>query len=319
MWPDGEAERAYLARFETALRRLALSDSPRLLLAVSGGPDSLALLLLAKQLMPRQITAATIDHGLRCEAADEAAYVATICANLGVAHQILRPATPIVGNIQSSARVVRYALLEQAANQNECDLIVTAHHGDDQLETLLMRLARGSGVNGMSGIRPRNGRIIRPLLGFSKSELVEICKSAETLPVYDPSNDDAEFDRVAMRHWLSQAAHPFQIDRVGRTAGALQDAAIALDWMTDQLAATRVCKNGDEIQCDAADLPHELQRRLLLVSLKRIAPDFAPRGPALEQLLGDLKKRAVTTIGNILCKGGPVWRFSTAPPRRADA
>jgi len=319
LWPDGEVERAYLARFEKALGRLISSDNPRLLLAVSGGPDSLALLMLAKHIMPDRIAAATVDHKLRPEATAEAAYVATICASLGFPHFILRPAKPITGNLQSSARATRYALLEQTADENGCRLIITAHHGDDQLETLLMRLARGSGVDGMSGIRPRNGRIVRPLLGFSKSELEEICKSADIAPVRDPSNDDTEFDRVAMRQWLSQAPHPFRIDRIGRTAGALQDAGIALEWMTDQLAANRVQKNLNEIQCDGTALPYELQRRLLLASLAQVDPDLAPRGPALVQLLSDLNDGKTTTIGNILCKGGPIWHFSPAPPRRTDA
>jgi tRNA(Ile)-lysidine synthase len=318
LWPDGEAERPYLARFETVLRRLISSDNPRLLLAISGGPDSLALLLLAKQIMPDRITAATVDHRLRPESAIEAAYVASICADLSVPHHILQPATPITGNLQSSARAARYALLEQTADENDCDLIATAHHGDDQLETLLMRLARGSGVDGMSGIRPRNGRIVRPLLGFSKYELEEICKLAEIAPVRDPSNDNTEFDRVAMRKWLLQVPHPFRIDRIGRTAGALQDAGIALEWMTCQLVASRVQKNVNEIQCDATELPYELQRRLLLASLAQVDPDLTPRGPALVQLLSDLNEGKTTTIGNILCMGGPIWQFSPAPPRRND-
>lgn len=268
--------------------------------------------------MPDGIIAATVDHGLRAEAAIEAVYVAAICADLSVPHHILQPATPITGNLQSSARAARYALLEQTADENDCDLIATAHHGDDQLETLLMRLARGSGVDGMSGIRPRNGRIIRPLLGFSKSELEEICRSAEIDPVRDPSNDDTDFDRVAMRRWLSQSVHPFQIDRIGRTAGALQDAGIALEWMTGQLVMRRVQKTLNEIQCDATNLPYELQRRLLLASLAQVDPDLAPRGPALVQLLSDLNEGKTTTIGNILCKGGAVWQFSPAPARRTD-
>lgn len=318
MWPDGEAKRAYLARFEKALGRLISSDNPRLLLAVSGGPDSLALLLLAKQIMPDRITAVTVDHKLRPEAAVEAAYVATICADLNVPHHILQPAAPITGNLQSSARVARYALLERAADENDCGLIATAHHGNDQLETLLMRLARGSGVDGMSGIRPRNGRVIRPLLGFSKSELEEICSSAGIQPVRDPSNEDTDFDRVAMRNWLSQAEHPFQIERISRTARALQDAGVALEWVTSQLVTSRIEKNHNEIQCDAKDLPYELQRRLLLAALAHIDPDLAPRGPALMQLLSALEGGKTTTIGNILCKGGPIWQFSPAPARRTD-
>ena len=307
---------SFVTRFKEAIGKLSQRNEARLLLAVSGGPDSVALMLLANAAMPDRIAAATVDHGLRPEAAAEADYVATLCAERAIPHRILRPELPINGNIQSEARRARYALLEQAADEADCSLIATAHHADDQLETLLMRLARGSGVDGMSGVRPRNGRIIRPLLEFSKSELEEICKSAGIQPVVDPSNDDAEFERVAIRQWLARTQHPFNIARVTRTATAMQDAGAALLWMTDQLASTRIKKINDEIQCTATDLPHELQRRLVLTSLAMLDPDLNPRGDTVERLVGDLRGGKTTTVGDILCKGGDVWRFSPAPPRR---
>ncbi|MGB5078561.1 MAG: tRNA lysidine(34) synthetase TilS, partial [Sphingorhabdus sp.] len=223
------------------------------------------------------------------------------------------------GSIQASARTARYALLEQAADAERCDVIVTAHHGDDQLETVLMRLARGSGISGLSAIRPRNGRVIRPLLEFSKSELEEICKQAGIKPVRDPSNEDAEYDRVAMRQWLARAQHPFQIDRVNRSVNSLYESGLALEWMAQQLAIERISKKSHEIQCDAEGLPHELKRRLLLLALAQISPDLEPRGEAVQRLLGDLDAGRTRTIGDILCKGGSPWRFAPAPARRIDA
>ena len=309
----------FVKRFKHAVDTLSQNTDPRLLLAVSGGPDSLAMMVLANIAMPDRIVAASVDHGLRSEAAAEADYVAGLCAERGITHRILRPDQPITGNIQSAARTARYALLEQEADAQACDLIATAHHGDDQLETLLMRLARGSGVDGMSGIRPTNGRIIRPMLEFSKSELEEICKSAGIEPVRDPSNDNADFDRVAMRQWLSRSQHPFDIQRVNRSATSLNDASLALQWMTDQLSETRIYQKTKEIQCDARDLPHELRRRLLLQSLSRLDPDLNPRGETLERLIRDLDQGNTSTIGNILCKGGAVWQFSPAPLRRTEA
>jgi tRNA(Ile)-lysidine synthase len=306
----------FVTRFKETIGKLSQRNEARLLLAVSGGPDSLALMLLANAAMPDRIAAATVDHGLRPEAAAEADYVAALCAERAIPHSILRPEHPIIGNIQSEARRTRYALLEQAADEADCSLIATAHHADDQLETVLMRFARGSGVDGMSGVRPRNGRIIRPLLEFSKSELEEICKFAGIQPVLDPSNDDAEFDRVAMRQWLARTQHPFNSARATRTATAMQDAGAALLWMTDQLASTRIKKIDDEIQCTAADLPHELQRRLVLTSLAMLDPDLNPRGDTVERLVDDLRGGRTTTVGDILCKGSDVWRFSPAPPRR---
>ena len=286
------------------------------MLAVSGGPDSLALLLLAKALRPDDIVAATVDHQLRPESADEAAFVTGLCDDLQVPHSIIAPAQKIVGSIQSAARVARYELLNQAAKRAGCTVIATAHHGDDQLETLLMRLARGSGVEGLAGIRARNGNVIRPLLGFSKSELEKICADAGVAPIRDPSNENSEYDRVAMRQWLARSAPPFDVDRVGTTASALSDASEALAWIVGNLAKQRLRQKNTEIQCDASGLPRDLKRRLLLHCLEKLAPDLKPRGDAIDRLVKQLDADQTSTIGDILCRGGAIWRFSPAPPRR---
>lgn len=310
-------DQAVKDRFTAALGKLHFVDDDRLLIAVSGGADSLALLLLAQHSLPGRVVAATVDHQLRPESADEAQYVAQICNNLGVQHVILTPDEAIVGNIQSSARDARYALLELATDAHRCTHIATAHHADDQLETLLMRLARGSGVDGLSGIRARNGRVVRPLLEFTKAELVNICTIAGVQAINDPSNANSDFDRVATRNWLASAQHPFQSDRTARTAGALAQASEALAWITDQLAAQRIIRQNDVVVCDANSLPDELKRRLLIRSLSTIAPDLAPRGEAIDRLLRELENARTTMIGDIKCVGGTDWRFSQAPPRRA--
>lgn len=287
------------------------------MLAVSGGPDSLAMLLLAREVAADRIVAATVDHKLRPEAADEAAFVGELCGKIAVRHITLVAPRRIIGNVQSAARIVRYALLEKAASEHECAFIATAHHGEDQLETILMRLARGSGLDGLAAIRPHNGRVIRPLLGFSKSELEEICAVAEIEPVRDPSNENSDFDRVAMRQWLAQSAHPFDIDRANRTARALSEAAEALTWAVDGLSEQRITEEDTQIQCDVAHLPRDLKRRLLLRCLTRLEPQLNPRGDAIGRLLADLETGKTAMIGNILCRGGEVWQFSVSPPRRA--
>ena len=304
-----------IVRFTQAIERLTAGEG-RIGLAVSGGPDSLALLLLAHTVFPNRIAAATVDHGLRPEATDEAHFVAAVCAERGIAHDILTPATPITGNIQSSAREARYALLEKWADTCGLQWITTAHHSDDQLETLLMRLARGSGVAGLAAIRARNGRIIRPLLGFSKAELETICASEGVEPVRDPSNDDSDFDRVAMRQWLAGSAHPFKLDRVARSAAALGDSAEALDWMTAKLTEQHIEQKGEIINLDTTDLPRELARRLLLTALAMVDPQSAPRGDAVDRALDGLPRGEVMTLGNVRCVGGAIWQFEAAPPRR---
>ena len=307
---------AFLERFRLALGDLGVGKNDRIMLAVSGGPDSLAMLLLAQAITFDRIVATTVDHKLRPESADEAAFVGDLCQQIGVRHVTLNPSSQIEGNIQSSARAVRYALLEEAADEHECAFIATAHHGDDQLETMLMRLARGSGLDGLAAIRSRYGRVIRPLLGFSKSELEEICIDVGVEPVRDPSNENPDFDRVAMRQWLTKSPNPFDIARVNRTAHALSDAAEALAWVVKGLAEQRITEENAQIQCDATHLPRDLQRRLLLRCLSRLEPDLKPRGEAIDRLLADLERGKTTTIGNILCQGSEAWQFSVAPPRR---
>ena len=308
----------YLGRFSDALAKLGVGEDERIMLAVSGGPDSLALLLLAHQCAAGRIIAATIDHQLRPESPVEADYVGTICQQINVPHLVLTPARKIEGNIQSSARAARYELLANAAGAHSCASIATAHHAGDQLETLLMRLMRGSGIDGLASIRTRNGGVVRPLIGFSKLELEEICAAAGIAPVRDPSNDNPDFDRVAVRQWLARSNHPFQIARIARTVRALGDAAEALNWVAGDLAAKRITHENDVIQCDSAHLPHDLKRRLLIRCLSQLEPDLRPRGESIDRLLTELDAGKTSMIGNILCRGGTNWTFSVAPARRTD-
>jgi tRNA(Ile)-lysidine synthase len=291
------------------------NNTVRIGVAVSGGPDSLALLLLAHACFKGSVSAATVDHQLRPEARAEADFVGQICAQNNIPHSVLTPPEPITGNIQSSARRARYALLEQWADDNQCAYIATAHHADDQLETILMRLARGSGVDGLSGVRAVNGRIIRPLLTFTKSELSQICEAAGVTPVQDPSNHDLDFDRVRMREWLAASLGPISAISAARSAAALADASAALDWMTDKFISERIVHTPHQVTLDPSGLPHELQRRLLLQALMLIEPDTVHRGPAIEQGLVSLSASKTITLGNVLCQGGSIWRFTPAPLR----
>lgn len=287
----------------------------RLGLAVSGGPDSLALLLLAHASWPKRIAAATVDHRLRPDAADEARYVAAICAGRGIPHRTLTPDAPITGNIQSAARAARYALLDGWMDAEGIALLATGHHADDQLETMLMRLLRGSGLDGLSGIRARRGRIIRPLLDFTKAELEAIVATAGLTPVDDPGNRDPAFDRARIRAALEQLA---EIDprRANMSAKALADTRDAIDWMVERLAAERISGDEEEVRFDTGGLPHEIERRLVMRCLRMIDPEIAPRGEQLEAVLAALKRHDRTTIGNLVCIGGKCWVFSSAPPRQ---
>ena len=305
-----------LARFQASLD--ALTDGTgRIGIAVSGGPDSVALLLLAHRMVPERIAAATVDHGLRPDSAAEARFVAALCNDLGVPHHTLIPPFPITGNVQSAARTARYALLEDWATAQGLDWIATAHHADDQAETLLMRLNRGSGVAGLAGVRARNGRIIRPLLDWRRDELVAIVSAAEIASVDDPSNRDDRFDRARLRKlisgkdWLDPIA-------VGRSAAALAEAELALEWTATAYANRRVAARDGVVSFDPKGLPRELLRRITLHCLQQINPQAAPRGGELDGLLLGLAQGRVATLAGVKCTGGVFWLFALAPARRSS-
>lgn len=206
-------------------------------LAVSGGPDSLALLLLAAEALPGQIAVASIDHGLRPEAAGEVALVGRIAGERGIPFAALKVSLA-PGNLQAEARAARYAALARWADEAGLGAIATAHHADDQAETLLMRLNRGSGLAGLAGVRPR-GRIegsetllLRPLLGWRKAELAAVVTEAGITPAEDPSNTNPAFDRARLRAALAQAdwLDPVQI---AASAAHLAEGWQALEWYAE--------------------------------------------------------------------------------------
>lgn len=309
-----------------AVRRFAgdldalLAPPQRLGLAVSGGPDSLALLLLAAAARPEMVEAVTVDHGLRAEAADEANRVAQWCANMGVPHTILRAewAVAPTANVQATAREERYRLIGDWARARGLAAVATAHHLDDQAETLMMRIARGSGLAGLAGVRPDMTRddglrLVRPLLGWRKAELEAVCAEAGLRPADDPSNRDTRHDRVRMRQWLAGA----DIDpaRLAASADALGDAEQALHWTAERLADERLTMRDGALSLDLAGLPRELVRRLLLRGFRMLgAPE--PRGADLIRAIDALSRGEKATLSGLLLTPGTHWRLELEPPRR---
>lgn len=319
-----EPPREQLDRFRAAVECLAGAPE-RLGLAVSGGADSLALLLLAAAAFPGRVEAATVDHGLRLESTLEALHVEDICERAGCPHTILSVSVPDgAAGLQAEARTARYTALAGWAEARGIGHLATAHHLDDQAETLLMRLQRGSGLAGLSAIRPVRQQgdllIVRPLLSWTKAELVHLVSRAGIEPVEDPSNQDLRFDRTAIRRFLS--ANPqFSPQRLARTAAAAREADEALDWAADQLAEDRITSAGGEWRIDPAGLPRELKRRLLVRAIVFIREAHAIEPPwsgseDVEGLLSALESDGAATLAGIMARGGLCWHLRPAPPRR---
>ncbi len=228
-----EPPRELIERFARALARL-WPEGGQLGLAVSGGPDSLAMLLLAEAAIPRRFEVATVDHGLRPESAAECATVRELCAAKRIPCAVLRVLVQ-GGNVQAEARGARYAALGQWAADRGLSAVATAHHADDQAETVLMRLNRGSGVAGLAGIRERGTvpgtdlPLLRPLLGFRRAELAEVVAAAGLAAAQDPGNADERFDRVRLRNILA-GSDWLGVIALATSAANLADADEALEW-----------------------------------------------------------------------------------------
>ncbi len=318
-----------IARFVADLTLLhdPHADAAPLLLAVSGGPDSMAMLTLAAAAFPGRVAVATVDHGLRPEAADEVRMVADHCARLGVPHHALRRKTPIAGaSIQSQAREVRYALLAAQARAIGAAAILTAHHADDQAETFLMRAARGAGLSGLSGVRARtviaDMAVLRPLLDWRRAELRRIVRRAEAPFVDDPANHDPRHDRTRFRQLLD--SHEWLgVAQLARAAAQLAEADTDLRATVDWLWQDRAQIDGDNVRIQAADLPRELGRRLARRAIGTVRAAAGIESPAwsegsnIEKLLESLSQGSrATQAGVIASVRSGVWRFRPAPPRK---
>lgn len=277
------------------------------------------MLLLAHATRPTDIEAATVDHGLRPEAAEEAQYVARICAELGVPHRTLKIQVPS-GNLQSEARFARYAALADWMAERALHLLASAHHADDQAETLLMRLMRGSGLSGLAGVRARgivpgsDFDLIRPLLNWRKQELEQLVRDAGYKAVQDSSNEDDHFDRVRMRKALARSdwVNPLAI---AQSASHLADAEEALEWLADAEWDQHVTRAGD----GSFNYHPHAPRAVRLLILRRVMRELGgePRGGSLADLLDLLETGQGGNVAGVWARAKKgKWVLRREPPRR---
>ncbi|MEZ2147349.1 tRNA lysidine(34) synthetase TilS [Bradyrhizobium sp. DN5] len=314
-------------------RRLfaGLKAAPALVLAVSGGPDSVALMWLAARwrrslVRGPQLTVVTVDHGLRPEAAREAREVKRLATELGLPHRTLRwrGAKPKTG-LPAAAREARYRLLAQAARAVGASHVLMAHTRDDQAETLLMRMLRGSGLAGLSAmasVSERDGIVLaRPLLDVPKAQLIATLKRAKVGFADDPTNRDTAFTRPRLRALLPQlAAEGGDARTLVRLAARLARANAAVEVLAD--GAERFLRLRDRDVAPQAGirsfeasafavLPEEVRLRLLLRAIAALGHEGPAELGKVETLMSALD-RAIAAGPRAAANGRPVLKQTLA-------
>jgi len=329
--------------------------APVLVLAVSGGPDSIALMWLAARWRgalsrgPR-LLAVTVDHGLRAEASREAREVKHLARHLGVTHRTTRwTGEKPTSGVPAAARAARYRLLATVARQSGASHVLTAHTRDDQAETLLMRLLRGSGIGGLAAMARESERegvlIVRPFLDISKSQLIATLEKAKIGYADDPTNRDTRFTRPRIRGLIEElAAEGGDARNLARLASRLARANAAIEVLADGAARYLALRDrkarlppmsigagprntGFEAAAFAA-LPEEIRLRLLLRAVDRVGHEGPAELGKVEALLAALDRALRTATGNpqprlkqtlagamVSLAGGRIV-ITAAPPRR---
>jgi tRNA(Ile)-lysidine synthase len=283
--------------------------------AISGGGDSVALLRLLcnwGQERGRKVYAATVNHNLRSEAQAEASFVARLCRDLNVPHRILNWENwDGQGNLQNAARNARKSLLTDWAQELDIATVALGHTRDDQAETFLMRIARGSGVDGLSGIKQIKGKCpvwVRPLLGIARSDLRRYLIKSKQDWVEDPSNDDDNFERIKIRKAMPELAKlGLSVDRLASTAESLQLSRAALENLT-QNVVRRCCEPNrfGTVLIDLKELqsePLEIQYRVLCYAMAWVnGTHYRPRFSALKMIYRLLRQGKSQTLAGCFIK-----------------
>lgn len=308
----------------STLRRHFTTPPPaRIGIAVSGGGDSVALMHLLQECFgdePVELMVATVDHGLRDESRQEAEAVARMAQGLGLRHEILtwQQGPEETGNLQDQARRARYELLVDWARRNGILVLALGHTADDQAETVIMRLTRASGVNGLAGIPVRRMQdgvsLVRPCLEMRRVDLRQYLRAVEQDWIEDPSNDDESFDRIKIRKALTV------LEELGLTVPALATVAQNMGKAQKALGWYAFLSARDMVQIEAGavvfelrkfrTLPDEISHRLMMQALLRVSGgQYPPRRQPMIEAVAIAQRGGSTTLAGcrVLSHRDKIW------------
>lgn len=303
-------------QFKEVLETLIPEDQNNIACAVSGGADSMCLLLCLQQWKKEHrpklnLIALTIDHQLRPESDQEALQVAAWCKPLGIPHYILKWDHPqITGGLQAKAREARYALLTNYCKEEKIPFLFLAHHHDDQVETFLMRLRKGSGIDGLLGMQPISNsegvKLCRPFLGFSHQDILETLKDFNHPFIKDPSNENTKFERIFWRKVLNQLPGSFNIEETQRRL------CLYADFTKQELAklVRKSCKYDalgffslDDVAFSESHLL--LKKKILALCLHHLSPHkYLVEDKPLFDVIANLSEKPQTLRGCFILKKG---------------
>ena len=324
MQPSMAADPGVEAVIRTALDRLA-GDLPALGIALSGGGDSVALMhVIAGWAGGRRIMAATVDHRLRPDSTAEAEAAGRAATALGITHTILhwghdRAGDTDSGNLMAQARDARLRLLSAWAQANELPAIALGHTRDDQAETVVMRMLRGSGVDGMAGMaewRDAFGvRWLRPMLGVGRDALRDWLRARDIGWVDDPSNNNADFDRIRIRRALTE----LDVDRsaLAMVASNLTEVRATLAHYAAEVSFDATADRGRLTlpRGPFRRAPAEIQRRILIAAARWVSgADYPPRrATALHAVRALDANSRVTLDGALISPDGDRLQVTREP------
>ena len=288
-----------------------LDPSKNIAVALSGGGDSMALIHMLSQWAAKHnvhVHALTVDHNLRKNSADEASSVGGFIKNLSnVTHHILKwnAGANETTALMEKARVARYGLMIEFCKDHDIDVLAIGHHGDDQIETFLFRLSKGSGVDGLAAMPVTTMRdgvcLYRPLLGMSHYDLIQYCKANHLKWIEDPSNKNSQFARPRLRKALEDEG--LTTRRMAKTVQRMAEARDAIQWLVDKAMDATIDESGAVIEWDKLNVyPRAVVVRVLQSALIQSGKEttYPPKLERTEGIVATIRPSKSATLHGCL-------------------